>query len=236
MKISGAGAKPLLGLGPRSPVSGQPTVAPAAETDQVRFLGISEAELTPSVAGAIAALTLELDDLRAEVRRLKDRLGAAEAAADADPLTGVRNRRAFFRELKRTVALAARHGLAISLAYFDVDDLKALNDSGGHAAGDAALRAVAERLSAQVRESDVVGRIGGDEFVVALVQADETSAMAKAAALAAAIEGEPVTLNGAPFGLRISWGVRQIDPSADLESQVAAADAAMFGMKRSRSG
>jgi diguanylate cyclase (GGDEF)-like protein len=230
MKIFGARPEPL--SGPRARDIATRPSASAAAGDEVRILGVAEAELTPSVAGAIAGLMLEIDTLREEVRRLKARLEQAEAAADEDPLTGVRNRRAFLRELRRSAAVAARHGLALSLAYFDLDDLKPLNDTHGHAAGDAALTCVAQRLSANVRESDVVGRVGGDEFAVLLLHADADAAAAKAQGLARAIESEPAGAEG--LSLRVSWGVREIDPSQDLEPQIAAADAAMFEMKRSR--
>jgi diguanylate cyclase (GGDEF)-like protein len=230
MKIFGARPEPLSGPRARD-VATRPTTS-ASAGDQVRILGVSEAELTPRVAGAIAALMLEIDTLREEVRRLKARLEQAETAADEDPLTGVRNRRGFLRELKRSAALAGRHDLALSLAYFDLDDLKSLNDTRGHAAGDAALTYVAQRLSANVRESDAVGRIGGDEFAVLLLNADAEAAAAKAQSLAFAIESEPVGAEGSR--LRLSWGVRQIDPGQNLEPQIAAADAAMFEMKRSR--
>jgi diguanylate cyclase (GGDEF)-like protein len=202
--------------------------------DRVEFLGVTETELTPAVRAAIAALVIELDDLRSEVQRLKVRLLEAEAAADEDPLTGAKNRRAFLRELRRVAAFAQRYEIPASLVYFDLDDLKGVNDRFGHAAGDAALKAVAGRLASHVRESDVVGRMGGDEFAVLLVQADLQTAHAKAEMLARLVEAEPVAAGNWLSPVRVSWGVRQIDPSRDAEDLIADADAAMFAMKRSR--
>ena len=176
MKISGAVNQPYAGAPRRAAAADTAQALPAAPpADDARFLGISETELTPAVRAAIAILMVELDDLRTEVRRLKARLVEAEAAADQDPLTSAKNRRAFIRELKRASALRQRYGAPASLVYFDIDDFKQVNDRYGHAAGDAALQAVADRLSAHVRESDVVGRMGGDEFAVLLVQADRAS-------------------------------------------------------------
>ena len=140
----------------------------------------------------------------------------------------------FIRELQRVIAFAQRYGDPASLVYFDLDDLKGVNDRFGHAAGDAALKAVAERLSAHVRESDVVGRMGGDEFAVLLVQADYATALAKAEMLARLVEAEPIQAGAWLAPIRISWGVRQIDPGADAESLIADADIAMFSMKRTR--
>jgi diguanylate cyclase (GGDEF)-like protein len=93
---------------------------------------------------------------------------------------------------------------------------------------------VAERLLSHVRESDIVGRMGGDEFAVILVQADATVAQAKAAALAAAIEGQPVGFGEWAAPLHISWGVAAIAPDLDPEAIVAQADAAMYAAKRRR--
>ena len=162
------------------------------------------------------------------------RLAEAEAAADQDPLTSARNRRAFVRELRRIAAFAQRYGEPASLVYFDLDDLKAINDRFGHAAGDAALQAVADRLATHVRESDVVGRMGGDEFAVLLVQADLAVAEAKAETLARLVGAEPVKAGEWLAPLRLSWGACQIDPTKDPEALIADADAAMFAMKRAR--
>ncbi|MFI4936751.1 MAG: GGDEF domain-containing protein [Caulobacterales bacterium] len=236
MKISGASSEPFSAIRRRSLAeAGARAVAAAPAVDQAQFLGISETELTPAVRAAIALLAIELDDLRAEVARLKARLLDAEAAADKDSLTCANNRRAFIRELKRVAAFSQRYGGPASLIYFDLDGLKAVNDRFGHAAGDAALQAVAQRLSANVRESDVVGRMGGDEFAVLLAQADLATARSKAEALARVIESEPVQCGEWMAPLHVSYGVRQVDPAVDAETLVAEADAAMFVMKRTRS-
>src|SRR5690242_14568391 len=81
--------------------------------------------------------------------------------ADRAALTPLLNRRAFLRELHRIRTFSQRYGAPASLVYFDLDGFKSVNDRYGHAAGDAALQAVAERLLANVRESDLVGRMGG---------------------------------------------------------------------------
>jgi len=232
MKIAGAASEPFTAIRRRSLAqAGGQTPAPVRAADEARFLGIGEAELTPAVRAAIAALVIELDDLKSEIARLKALLTQAEAAADEDGLTSVKNRRGFLRDLRRISAFADRYGSPASLVYFDLDDFKQVNDRFGHAAGDAALKAVAGRLSAHVRESDVVGRLGGDEFAVVLAQADQATALAKAEALARAIEGEPVPCGDS---VTVSYGVRQIEPGQDCETLVAEADAAMFLMKRTR--
>jgi diguanylate cyclase (GGDEF)-like protein len=235
MKISGAQAAPFSEMRKRALAkAGAEARGPGQPVDTTAFLGLSPTELTPTVNAAVQTLLGEIDDLRAEVGRLKARLLETEGLADRDALTPLLNRRALVRELGRIRTFAQRYGAPASLVYFDLDDLKGVNDRFGHAAGDAAIRAVAERLVANVRESDIVGRMGGDEFAVILVQADQTTAEGKAAQLARAIEAEPLRFGDWSAPLHVSWGVRAITTEAEPEALVADADAAMYGQKRQR--
>ncbi len=172
--------------------------------DSASFLGITETELTPAVRAALTRLISEIDELR---------LSEAEDLADLDALTPLLNRRAFLRELKRVLTFAQRYGGPASLIYFDLDGFKAVNDRFGHAAGDEALKGVAQRLAGQMREGDIIGRIGGDEFGVIL-------------------ETEPVPCGEWLTPVKISYGVRQIDPTLSAEQVLADADQAMYGRKR----
>lgn len=230
MRISGVRPEPFAATRPTG-ASGEPLSAPAP-VDQVQALVVPESELTPAVQAAIAMLAGELEDLRSQIKRLQAQLLEAEAAADEDPLTGVKNRRAVVRELWRICAFVQRYEAPTALIYLDLDDLKGTNDRLGHAAGDAALRQVAETVRAHVRESDVVGRMGGDEFAVVLMQTDRASAVAKANALAALIQAGRAGATAA--AIRISFGVVEIDPREDAETLIARADRAMFAMKRAR--
>ena len=234
MKITGARNEPFSAMRRRALAQAGAQVRAAQPADSAEFLGITEAEMTPAVTAAIQGLMGEIDDLRGEVGRLKGRLAEIEDLADRDALTPLLNRRAFLRELARIRTFAQRYGSPASLVYFDLDDLKGVNDRLGHAAGDAALKAVAERLQQHVRESDIVGRMGGDEFAVILAQADRATAEAKAAALARAIEAEPLKFGEWSAPLHISWGVREITQDAEPEALVAAADQAMYAAKRGR--
>lgn len=235
MKIGGVRSEPVTANRRGLAAPGAPASAAAASRiDSASFLGITRGEMTPAVQAAIETLLGELDELKSEVGRLKARLDEAEALADRDTLTPLLNRRAFLRELGRARTFAERHGFPLSLVYFDLDGFKALNDRLGHAAGDAALRVVAERLSANVRESDVLGRMGGDEFAAVLLPADQSAAEAKAAALAAAIEQDLGAPGEGGARLRVSYGVREIAHDTDPEALIAQADAAMFDAKRRR--
>ena len=233
MKITGARSEPFSAMRKRALAqAGAQARAGAAPVDSTAFLGLSETEMTPAVMAAVQTLLSEIDDLRGEVGRLKARLAETEGLADRDALTPLLNRRALVRELGRVRTFAQRYGAPASLVYFDLDDLKGVNDRFGHAAGDAAIKAVAERLLGHVRESDIVGRMGGDEFAVILAQADQ--ATAKAQALARAVEAEPLRFGDWSAPLHISWGVREITPDVEPEALVAQADAAMFERKRQR--
>ena len=233
MKITGARNQPFPAVRKRAPAEAA-AAKRAAPADTAAFLGLTEPELTPAVRGAVQTLLGEIDELRGEVARLRARLLEMEGLADRDPLTPLLNRRAFMRELARVRTFAQRYGSPASLVYFDLDGFKRVNDRFGHAAGDAALKAVAERLAANVRDSDVVGRMGGDEFAVILVQADHIVAEAKAEALARAIEAEPMAFGDWSTPLHISYGVREISQESEPEMLVAEADAAMYLRKRAR--
>ena len=141
--------------------------------DITSVMGIPAHELTPKVRAAIGELMEEVDSLRREVQIQRERADRNEKLADEDALLPVVNRRAFVRELSRNMTFAQRYGTPSSVLYFDVNNMKTVNDSFGHSAGDAVLREVAATLLDNIRNSDVVGRLGGDEFGVILAQADE---------------------------------------------------------------
>jgi diguanylate cyclase (GGDEF)-like protein len=172
--------------------------------------------------------------LKAELAQTRARLAEVELLADRDPLAPVLNRRAFLRELHRTIAYCQRYGAEASLVFFDLDGFKGVNDTFGHAAGDAALKVVAATLAGHVRESDVVGRLGGDEFGVILAQANREAAEIKAAALVEQIEQAALIIDGRSIRLGASFGVRAFERGLEAAQMMAEADAAMFLRKGQR--
>lgn len=210
-----------------SPAAGGPA-APRAIADTASIGGIPEAELTPKVRDALMALMREVESLRDELNRTKTRLGDLERLADQDSLTPVFNRRAFVREMLRVRSYSERYGSTASLIFFDLNDLKKINDVLGHAAGDAALVQVAKTLIDNLRESDVVGRLGGDEFCIILAQADEARAREKAASLTEAIQRRPLQWEGKSVTLSVACGVCAFKPGQDPSAALAAADQAMY--------
>jgi len=173
----------------------------------------------------------EVETLRREIEQSRQRISYLEQLADQDTLAPIANRRAFVRELSRIMAFAERYGTASSLIYFDVNDLKPINDTHGHAAGDAVLMQVAETLLGNVRESDVVGRLGGDEFAVILSQADEDQAVEKAADLVRRIEGQTLDWNGTDIAINVAHGTYTIRGGDSAQEALAAADRAMYERK-----
>ncbi len=219
----------------------KPAVAaagPAAEaSDSASILGVPEAELTPKVRAAIMRLMEEVERLRRDLAGAQTRLSQLEQLADQDTLAPVANRRAFVRELTRIISYGQRYGTASSLIYFDVNGFKQINDSHGHAAGDAALLHVADTLTRQVRGSDVVGRLGGDEFGVILTHTDEQTANVKAAALAADIAAVPVPWGDDQFTVSVAYGVAGFaGDETTAGDAMAAADKAMYVHKAAIKG
>lgn len=168
--------------------------------------------------------------LRRELRALQLQIGELERLADSDTLTPLLNRRAFLREVERGIARVARHGTPVAVMIADLDGLKTINDGAGHQAGDAALMHVGYSLKAQVRATDIVARIGGDEFGLVLEDLDAEAAEAKAHSLAASIAAEP--LDGTPVS--ISIGYTLVGAGDCIDSIIARADAAMYVRKRAR--
>ena len=183
---------------------------------------------------AAADLKAEIERLRAEVETLRLRAEAAEAAADHDVLTPALNRRGFVAAMQQTMAYCIRYDAPAVLLYLDLDGFKGVNDRLGHAAGDAALIHVAELLMENVRASDAVGRLGGDEFGLLMLNAGIEEGREKARRLAATLDAEGFDWNGQKTELGGSFGVRARANQDDPEIWLAEADAAMWVRKRSR--
>lgn len=206
--------------------------APRPILDTSDVLGIPSAELTPKVRDAIMRLMQEVESLRQDLQESQQRIVYLEQLADQDSLAPIANRRAFVRELSRIMAFSERYNSPSSIIYFDVNGLKPINDTYGHPAGDAALMLVADQLVENIRESDVVGRLGGDEFGVILSQADEATAEEKARSLAAQIGNRPLEWNGTEIPIEVSYGTYTFRGGDTAGDALAAADRAMYLDKR----
>lgn len=176
-------------------------------------------------------LIQEISQLRAKVARLQERVAQLDQLAHQDPLINLPNRRGFMRELERLIARVDRYGLKAAMLFVDVDGLKVINDSFGHRAGDEALIQVANLLAKGVRHSDVVARIGGDEFGILLECADEDAAQETAARLIDQISGCEFLHDGEPLPLGVAIGVGMIDCLDTPEAVMERADEAMYRRK-----
>jgi len=156
---------------------------------------------------------------------------ALELMALHDPLTNLKNRRAVLDQLQSALSHPQRAGSRLGVLYCDLDRFKKVNDVHGHAIGDALLVEVARRMEATVRDTDTVGRIGGDEFVVLLTQTrDEDSLLAVAQKIRAAVSA-PFTADGVTLTPTLSIGVAMAEPGDSPDALVAKADMALYSAK-----
>jgi diguanylate cyclase (GGDEF)-like protein len=170
----------------------------------------------------------EIDALRGKVAQLQERVAQLDQLAHQDPLVDLPNRRGFMRALERLIDRVGRYGEEGAMLFVDIDGLKMINDSFGHKAGDQALIQVARLLVGGVRKSDLVARIGGDEFGILLSHADEASAHETAARLIDLIAGCDFAHDGDAMPLSVAIGVGMIAGDESPEQIMARADREMY--------
>ena len=185
-----------------------------------------------SLGTAINHLLAELETANSEISKL---YGLAREQADRDSLTGLLTRRAIFDELDLRLASTRERGGRLALLMIDVDGFKLFNDAHGHLAGDAVLKAVAHALMSRTRDGDLVGRYGGDEFLLVLPNTDAEGAVAQAERLLEATE--LLTWNppdGGEVPISLSIGVSAFPThGSELNELVAYADANLYAVKQS---
>ncbi|HEX7114705.1 MAG TPA: diguanylate cyclase [Steroidobacter sp.] len=182
------------------------------------------------VAAAVLIALGVADRLRDQRLALTD----AERRAQTDALTGVFNRRSLLERLDSACLRARARGLPIALLFIDLDHFKEINDTYGHPAGDACLKAIIGPIQAELRQSDVIGRYGGEEFVVILSSADAAAARPIAERIRSRIAAIRVEGFGEPIKLTCSIGIATSDTLGVWgESLIAMADEAVYVAKRS---
>ena len=195
-------------------------------SDSLDYYGLPLSMVAASVLIALGVA----DRLRAQRVALSD----AERRAQTDPLTGVLNRRSLIERLDAACARAKARGLPIALLFIDLDHFKQINDTFGHPAGDACLRAIIEPIHAELRQSDVIGRYGGEEFVVILSSADAAAATPIAQRIVERVADVRVSGFGEPISVTCSIGIAASDTLGIWgEPLLAQADAAVYVAKRS---
>ena len=173
----------------------------------------------------------EISLLRAKVARLQEKVEQLDQLAHQDSLINLPNRRGFMRELERLISRVDRYGIKAAMLFVDLDGLKMINDTFGHRTGDEALIQVAALLSKGVRHSDIVARIGGDEFGILLESSDEHDAQETAARLIDQISGCEFMHDGEELPLSVAIGVGMIDALDTAEAVMERADEAMYRRK-----
>lgn len=174
------------------------------------------------------------DLLARENLQLKARIAELERLTAMDTLTPLFNRRYLMQELDRWCWRAHRYGGSFGLLYLDVDRLKAVNDTHGHVAGDAALIGVAEALGNVTRKSDVIARMGGDEFAVLLDSINKEKLEDKVASVRRQLTALPIKTAGPRLIINVSVGHCLIESGSRANEVLIEADRAMYADKRSK--
>jgi diguanylate cyclase (GGDEF)-like protein len=174
-----------------------------------------------------------VESFNALVKKLQESEMQLAELAHNDPLTGLPNRRSFMTRMPQMVALAERQARKLAVLFIDLDGFKRVNDSHGHKLGDQLLQQVAKRLSEEVRQSDLVGRIGGDEFLLLITDCQDQASIGTIAQKIIHKLSEPYFVEGVEMHIGASIGIAMF-PEHALESEtlIALADSAMYAGKR----
>jgi diguanylate cyclase (GGDEF)-like protein len=183
-----------------------------------------------SASGAAGGLSA----LERENNQLKARIAELERLVACDTLTPLFNRRHFMEELDRWCWRAHRYGGEYGLLFIDVDNLKTVNDRLGHQAGDVLLMAIAKALLGAVRRSDLVARIGGDEFAILLDNIPETELAGKAERIGKAISKLSIDHAGATLSPSVSAGFTPLAPGIKPSELLMRADRSMYAAKQAK--
>lgn len=194
-------------------------------------IGFANVRLYEDLQAANERLELRV---AARTRELEEANRRLEELAYTDPLTGALNRRSFMEGAAREVERARRYQRPLSVVMFDLDHFKSLNDTYGHLAGDDVLRTVVARTRQVLRDSDILGRYGGEEFAILLPETPKELARQVAERLRQAMAAQPMIADGSAVAVTISLGVSELDPSEDaIGNTLRRADDAMYDAKES---
>lgn len=161
--------------------------------------------------------------------RMRQAMGELEEMSNRDPLTGIFNRRHLEDRLRTEFARSRRHEHALSVVMFDIDYFKPVNDRYGHMAGDEVLRELVRRVTGSLREEDICGRYGGEEFTVILPNTDLPAAVVAAERLRGIVADKPVECSAGTVTVTITLGVAHLHPALDNHDILLdAADQALY--------
>lgn len=206
-----------------------PAAVPGHVADAPARGGHHQEPQPPEPPGASDAARIA--QLERELREARNRLAEMTRLAYVDSLSGLGNRRAFDEEMLRTIDRARRYQMPATVAVFDIDRFKEVNDLHGHDAGDAVIVAIAQCLRSQIRASDFVARIGGDEFAVILSNIAFEDACQRVELLREAVGCIEYKLHGEILRLSVSVGTSVVETQAGHQP-LREADKAMYRQKR----
>jgi diguanylate cyclase (GGDEF)-like protein len=186
---------------------------------------------------AIKALSKEREllehNVKIRTRDLNEAKKAAEALARCDPLTGINNRRAFFEKSAEAFVMAKRYMQSLSVVMIDIDLFKQINDQYGHATGDQVIKSLADLVEYWRRETDIFGRLGGEEFGLVMPQTNLAQARLAAERLRMAIEQLELTVSCEIINLTASFGIAELTASdEDISQTLDNADKALYEAKK----
>ena len=162
----------------------------------------------------------------------QERIAELENLSLTEPMTGLFNRRGFENQLNVALARSRRYGEIGLISYCDLDNLKEVNDTLGHAAGDALLKCAGHTLASSVRETDCVGRLGGDEFGVLLINSGWKDAVRRMRTLQWVLDSAGTVYKGKDIPLKVSMGLEPYGPDDSAADLIHRADMAMYYNKR----
>jgi diguanylate cyclase (GGDEF)-like protein len=181
----------------------------------------------PSELIARVSAALRVKSLQDQLRQRNTQL---EKASRTDPLTGVANRRDLEERLEEMLSLARRHSQPVAVLLVDIDHFKSINDSLGHATGDAVLRLIVERMERSVRREDVMGRWGGEEFLVLGPMTDTAAAATLAERMRHAVCADPMPVDGRE-GVTVTVSIGCVAGTDSAETLIRRADMALYEAK-----
>jgi diguanylate cyclase len=178
-------------------------------------------------------LSTKISQMEKESEHLQQKLTENREKLLYDSLTGVRSRLAYDEQIEQEMARWQRYGSSFSYAILDIDHFKVINDKYGHSAGDKALKIIAKMMLQQIRKSDYIFRIGGEEFVLLLTNTDVAKAELLVEKLRQAVSDSTFHFNQEHVALNLSAGITETWPEDDVESLYERADAALYRAKNS---
>ncbi len=175
--------------------------------------------------------SINLESLENSLLNLRSEKEALSTKVNFDMLTGISSRESIIGQAQNAFADSAQNGYKFSLIVADIDFFKHVNDTYGHAMGDEVLKKVATRMNNVIRGNDVIGRTGGEEFLIVLPQSDITAASAVGERIRKAIEESSISFNGNSINITTSLGAAELKDNENLEDLIERADQALYKAK-----